>query len=139
LLGLIVHGVRLENPPYDFEAAFEAMVEARTDMVLAASSPFFTSARSRIAELAIRHRLPSMFIFKTYVEAGGLLSYGTHIEKSYRRAALYVAKILNGASPADLPVEQPATFELAVNLKTARALGVTLTPAILLHADEVIE
>jgi putative tryptophan/tyrosine transport system substrate-binding protein len=103
------------------------------------SSPAFNPQRAHIAELAIGHRLPTMFIFRTYVEAGGLMSYGVDTGPMWRRAASYVAKILRGAQPADLPVEQTANFEFAVNLKTAKAIGVTLPTSILLRADEVIE
>jgi putative tryptophan/tyrosine transport system substrate-binding protein len=103
------------------------------------SSPVFNPQRAHIAKLAIGHRLPTMFIFRTYVEAGGLMSYGVDTGPMWRRAASYVAKILRGAQPADLPVEQAANFEFALNLKTAKAIGVTLPTSILLRADEVIE
>ena len=93
----------------------------------------------RIGELAIEHRLPTMFIVKEYVRAGGLMSYGVDFVLMYRRAADYVAKILKGTKPADLPVEQATKFELVVNLKTAKAIGIELPTAILLRADEVIE
>jgi len=89
--------------------------------------------------VAIQHRLPTMFIFKPYVEAGGLMSYRIHVETVYRRLAYYVAKILNGATPADLPVEQPTKFELVLNLKTAKAIGVDIRQGLLLRADEMIE
>ena len=96
-------------------------------MLLVLSSAFFTLSRSHIAELAIQQRLPTMFIFKTYVQAGGLISYGVDPPAMYRQLAFYVAKILNGAKPADLPVEQAAKFELVINLKTAKAIGVDLS------------
>jgi putative tryptophan/tyrosine transport system substrate-binding protein len=134
-----LRSLKLENSPYDFETAFRAMAQDETQMVLVLSSPSFTPQRTRIAELAIRHRLPTMFIFKTYVEAGGLMSYGVDAGPMWRRAASYVAKILRGAQPADLPVEQTANFEFAVNLKTAKAMGILLPTSILLRADEVIE
>lgn len=108
-------------------------------MLLVLSSPFFGPARSRIAELAIQQRLPTMFIFKTYVEAGGLMSYGVNAQANYRQLGFYAAKILNGAKPADLPVEHAVKFELVVNLKTAKAIGVDVSTAIQLRADEVIE
>jgi putative tryptophan/tyrosine transport system substrate-binding protein len=107
--------------------------------LLVLSSPFFSEHRVQLAELAIQHRLPFMFIFKTYVEVGGLMSYGVDNAAMYRRTGALVARILKGAKPADLPVEQGTKFLFAVNLKTARALGVTLPAAILLRADEVIE
>jgi putative ABC transport system substrate-binding protein len=131
--------LKLGRPPHDFDAAFQTMAERAAQMVLVLSSPFFSEYRPQIAELAIRHRLPTMFIFKSYVEAGGLMSYGVDRITTMRLAATYVAKILKGAKPADLPVEQPTKFELVVNLKTARTIGVTLSTAILLRADQVIE
>jgi putative ABC transport system substrate-binding protein len=136
---LSLRSVKLENPPYDFDAAFRSLAEGQSQTVLVLSSPVFTASRARIAELAIQHRLPTMFIFKTYVEAGGLMSYGVDPVVMYRRAASYVAKILRGAQPADLPVEQASNFLFALNLKTAKALGITLPTSTLLRADEVIE
>jgi putative tryptophan/tyrosine transport system substrate-binding protein len=138
-LGLDVQPLKLEHPPYDFEAAFRRLAEGSPQMLLVLSSPFFGSARSRIAELAIQRRLPTMFIFKTYVEAGGLMSYGVSGQANYRQLGFYAAKILNGAKPADLPVEQAVKFEMVLNLKTAKAIGVELSTAIQLRADEVIE
>ncbi len=129
--------MKLENPPYDFEAAFRAMVDAQ--MLLVLSSYLFSHARSQIAELAIRQRLPTMTSFKAYAEAGVLMSYSAETPPIYRRAASFVAKILQGEKPADLPVEQPTKFEFVLNLKTAKALGINLPTSILLRADEVIE
>jgi putative ABC transport system substrate-binding protein len=100
--------------------------------------PLFTTQRTRIVEFVARHRLPSMFFAKEFVEAGGLLSYGPSFPESYRRAAVYVDKILKGAKPADLPVEQPTKFELVINLKTAKQIGVTIPPNVLARADRVI-
>jgi putative ABC transport system substrate-binding protein len=130
---------KLENPPYNFDGAFTTLVRDEVKMLLVLSSPFFILNRVHIAELAVRHGLPSMFIFKDYVEAGGLMSYGVDTLPQYRRAASYVAKILRGAQPAELPVEELDNFEFALNLKTAKALGVVLPTSILLRADEVIE
>ncbi len=132
---------KLENPPYDFEAAFAALALDSPNMLLVLSSPNFTINRDRagIAALALRHRLPSMFITRSWVKAGGLMSYGYETHKAGRRMASHVAKILGGAKPGDLPVEQPATFDLVINLKTANALGLTIPPALLFRADEVIE
>jgi putative ABC transport system substrate-binding protein len=138
-LQLEVIALKLEHPPYDFAAAFGTLVAAHAEMVLLLSISFFSSQRKRIAELAIVHRLPTMFIFKTYVAVGGLMSYGAEILPIWRGAADYVAKILNGAKPADLPVEQATRLDLVINLKTAKAIGVELPTAILLRADEVIE
>ena len=131
--------LKLEKPPYDFRAAFQTMAQGTAQMVLVLSSPFFVERRPEVAALAIEHRLPTMFVFKSYVELGGLMSYGVEQLAMYRRIGLYVAKILNGTKPADLPVEQPTRFELVVNLKTAKALGLELPPSLLARADEVIE
>jgi putative ABC transport system substrate-binding protein len=131
--------LKLENPPYDFDAAFRSAAQEEAQMVLVLSSPSFTNQRTRIAELAIRYRLPTMNTFKIYVEAGGLMSYGVDPASMYNRAASYVAKILRGANPADLPIEQANNFEFALNLKTANALSLTLPTSVLLRADEVIE
>ena len=131
--------LKLENPPYDFDAAFRTVVHGEAQALQVLSSPFFTPQRKRIADLAIAHRLPTMFRFRVYVEAGGLMSYGVDVVPLWRRAASYVAKILRGAQPADLPVEQTANFEFSVNLKTGKAIGVELPTSILLRADEVIE
>ncbi len=139
LLRLEVHSLRLENPPYNFDAAFQTISDTGAQMLLVLSGPFFGRQSRHIAELAIRHRLPAMFIFKAYAEAGGLMSYGVDPVAMYRQGAAYVAKILKGARPADLPVEQPTKFEMVVNLKTAKAMGMELPTSILLRADEVIE
>jgi len=138
-LNLQVQAIRLENPPYDVEAAFRGAISGGAQMVLVLSSPLFLPQRNRIAELANAHRLPSMFIAKHWVEAGGLMAYGADFRLMFRRAADYVAKILKGAKPADLPVEQATKFELIVNLRTAKAIGIELPTGVLLRADEVIE
>jgi putative ABC transport system substrate-binding protein len=138
-LHLSLRPFKLENPPYDFDGAFAMMVQDGVEILLVLSSPFFSPYRAHLAQLAIRHRLPSMFIYRTYVEAGGLMSYGVDVDPQYRRAASYVAKILRGAPPAELPVEQVDNFKFALNLKTAKAIGVELPTSILLRADEVIE
>jgi putative ABC transport system substrate-binding protein len=138
-LNLQVQPLKLENSPYDFEAAFRSAAAASAQMVLVLSSPLFAPQSARIAELAIAGRLPTMFIFKNYVEVGGLMSYGVDFPLMYRRAADDVAKIAKGAKPADLPIERADKFEFAVNLKTAKALGVKLPTGILLRADVVIE
>jgi putative ABC transport system substrate-binding protein len=136
---LALQPLKLEKPPYDFAAAFRTLAQAGAQMVLVLSSPFFTEHRSEVVEAADSRRLPTMFIFRGYVDAGGLMSYGVDQLPMYRRIAAYVAKILNGAKAADLPVEQATKFELVINLKTARIIGVELPTAILLRADEVIE
>jgi putative ABC transport system substrate-binding protein len=138
-LRLNVQSQKLENPPYDFDAAFQSLAQGSPQMLLVLSSPLFSTSRTRIADLANQQRLPSMFIFKGYVQAGGLISYGIDPVANFRQIGIQVAKILNGTKPADLPVEQAVKFELVVNLKTAKAIGVELSTSILLRADEVIE
>jgi ABC-type uncharacterized transport system substrate-binding protein len=125
--------------PGDLARAFAAMSRARLDGLILLPSVMFTSERKRIAELAAQARLPAMFFFREFSEAGGLMSYGPHFADLYRRAATYVDKILKGAKPADLPVEQPTRFELVINLKTAKALGLTIPQSVLARADEVIQ
>jgi putative ABC transport system substrate-binding protein len=138
-MGLQLSPLKLENPPYDFKLAFDVLAQAAPQIALVLSSPFFTSSQSQIAELAIERRWPAMFIFKSYVQAGGLMSYGVDYAAMQTRIADFVAKILGGAKPADIPVEQPTKFELVINAKTASLLDITLPPAILARADEVIE
>jgi putative ABC transport system substrate-binding protein len=130
---------KVENPPFDFDEAFRAIAQDGSRMVLVLSGPTFGPQRAHIADLAIQHRLPTMFTFKYYVEAGGLMSYGIDTLPIFRRAASFVAKILRGAKPSDLPVEQPTNFEFALNLKTAKTISVSVPTSILLRADEVIE
>jgi putative ABC transport system substrate-binding protein len=138
-LHLQIQGTKLENPPYNFDAAFRSVVADGAQMVLVQSSPNFIPLQSRIGELTKVHRLPTMFLLKPYVEAGGLMSYGVDFPPMFRRTADYVAKILKGAKPADLPAEQATKFEMVINLKTAKSIGVELPTAILLRADYVIE
>jgi len=139
LLRLDVLSMKLERPPYDFGVAFQSLVERSSQMLLLLSSPHFIARRQQLAELAIQHRLPAMNIFKFYVEAGALMSYGVDPVQPFRRAGNLVAKILRGAKPADLPVEQVTNFEMAINLKSAKAIGIELPTSILLRADEVVE
>jgi putative ABC transport system substrate-binding protein len=138
-----VLGVRLEvldvRDPKDLDRAFRAATAARAHAVITIPSPFFAAHRVRVAELALKTPLPAVSIETGFADAGGLMSYGPNIPDSFRRAATYVDKILRGAKPADLPVEQPTTFELVINLKTAKALGLTIPQSLLLRADEVIE
>src|SRR5262249_14578296 len=125
--------------PRDFADAFSAMTKERAGGVIVFTSSMFYAERARIAELAARSRVPAMYTVKDYAEAGGLLAYGVDLHESFRRAATYVDKILKGAKPADLPVQQATTFELVINLKTAKALGLTIPPPVLARADEVIQ
>jgi putative ABC transport system substrate-binding protein len=117
------------------------MTRERADALLVLLDPTFgqPAPRERIAELAARSRLPAMYALRLHVDAGGLMAYGADIFDLYRRTAVYVDKILKGAKPADLPIEQPTKFELVVNLETAKALGLTIPPSILQRADQVIE
>src|ERR1700682_530459 len=123
----------------EIDNAFSMMVREKADAVIVGSSSFFNQQRRQIAELALGYRIPSMFALRTNVEAGGLISYGQNIADDFRRSATYVDKIFKGANPGEMPVEQPTRFQLVVNLKTAKALGVTIPQTILLRADEVIE
>jgi putative ABC transport system substrate-binding protein len=125
--------------PDDLDDAFDAMVNARAGALIILPSTMFYVNHRRLVELAAAHRLPTMYVFKQAVKAGGLVSYGANIPDLVRRAGKYVAKILKGAKSADLPVEQPTKFELVINLKTARTLGLTVPPQLLALADEVIE
>ena len=138
-LPLQLQPLKLEKPPYDFGAAFQTIAHNGAQMVLVLSSPFFVEHHKEIAAGAIEHHLPTMFVFKTYVADGGLMSYGVEQMAMYRRLGGYVAKILKGTKPADLPVEQPTKFEFVINLKTAKAIGIDLPTSTLLRADEVIE
>jgi putative ABC transport system substrate-binding protein len=136
-------GLRLQTLPVrklaEFDTAFSAIVRERGGGVLVLSTPLFMGGARQLAELAIKHKLPTMFGPREHVEAGGLLSYSPDRAELYRRAATYVDKILKGAKPADLPVEQPTKFELVVNMKTAKALGLTLPQPFLMRVDSVIE
>jgi len=123
----------------EFDTAFSAIVRGRAGAVLVLSTPLFMGEAKQLAELALTHKVPTMFGPREHVEAGGLLSYGPDRADLYRRAAAYVDKILKGANPANLPVQQATKFELVINLKTAKALGLTIPQAVLLRADEVIQ
>jgi ABC-type uncharacterized transport system substrate-binding protein len=138
-LPLELQPLKLENPPYDFDAAFEVISRRSPQMVLVLSSSIFALHRLRLAELATRYRLPTMFTSKAYVQAGGLLSYGPDITAMFRGAADYVDRLAKGAKPSDLPIDQPTKFELVINLKTARDLGLDVPDKLLALADEVIQ
>jgi putative tryptophan/tyrosine transport system substrate-binding protein len=136
-LGLTLRSIAV-NDPAEFDGAFATMTQERADVLIVEDTFLFYTHHSRIVDLAARHRLPAMYPFRTFVEAGGLMSYGVSLADLWRRAATYVDKILKGAKPADLPVERPLKFELVINLKTAKALGLTISPTLLFQADEVI-
>jgi putative tryptophan/tyrosine transport system substrate-binding protein len=136
-LGVQLHRVEARGPDA-FDRAFAAMTEAHAEALLILGDPLFFEHRRRLVELAVRSRLPTMHNIRPYVEAGGLMAYGPRVTDLRRRAAVYVDKILKGAKPADLPVEQPMTFELIINLKTAEALGLTIPPTLLFQATDVI-
>ncbi len=125
--------------PADIEGAFATMTRSRAGAFLILGGGMTFTSRQQIADLAVQHRLPGIHLFREYAEAGLLLTYGPNVVAHYRRAATYIDKILKGARPADLPVEEPSTFELTINLKTARVLGLTIPPSLLQRADEVIE
>ena len=136
-------GVQLQSlpvrSPNDFAKAFEDATRARAGALAIMPDPVFVTNLKRIADLAAKHRLASIFHLREFADAGGLVTYGIDRSDMFRRAATFVDKILKGAKPADLPVEQPTRFELVINMKTAKALGLTLPPSLLLRADQVIE
>jgi ABC-type uncharacterized transport system substrate-binding protein len=137
-LGLALQALPVRSAA-EYDGAFAAMTQERADAVLFLSTPLYTAGARRLAELALAHKLPSIYAPREHVEVGGLLSYGPDRADLWRRGATYVDKILKGAKPAELPVEQPTKFDLAVNLKTAKALGLTIPESFLLRADKVIE
>jgi putative ABC transport system substrate-binding protein len=123
----------------EIDAAFVVFAERKIDALLVANDPFFESRRDQFASLAVRHAVPAIYSGRAYVEAGGLISYGPSLAEGFRLAGTYTGRILRGEKPSDLPVQQPTKFELVINLKTAKALGVTVPPNLLTLADEVIE
>jgi putative ABC transport system substrate-binding protein len=133
---LASHEVRAAH---ELESAFIAIAADRPAALIVVTDPMLFGQRARILELIARIRVPVMFGFSDFVKLGGLISYGPNLDEDWRRAATFVGKILKGAKPADLPVEQPTKFELVINLKTAKALGLTIPPSLLLRADQVIE
>jgi putative ABC transport system substrate-binding protein len=136
--GLTMRSVPVRSPG-EIEAGFATMVRDRAGALSIVPSPMFFSHRKRLADLAVKHRLPTVVGPREFVEAGGLIGYAADIPDLFRRAATFVDKILKGARPGDLPVEQPTKFELVINLKTAKALGLTIPQSLLLQADEVIQ
>ena len=137
-LKIKLQSLDVRNPKVDFEEAFQIAVKRHVDALVVVSGALSLSYRKQIADLAIKNRLPSMHERSEEVEAGGLMSYSADNHESFRRAAIFVDKILKGAKPADLPVEQPMKFELVINLKTAKQIGLTIPPNVLARADRVI-
>ncbi|MBI2754075.1 MAG: ABC transporter substrate-binding protein [Betaproteobacteria bacterium] len=137
-LGLTLHSLEVRRPE-DLEGAFRAASAARDGALLTLRNPLLVVHRRRIAVLAAQSRVPVMYDEREFVDEGGLMSYGANLDDLYRRAAAYVDKILKGASPAEIAVEQPTRFELVINMKTARTLGITIARSVLLRADRVVE
>jgi len=140
VLGLQLQSLEVRGPE-DFESAFKAAADRHTGALYVPTSQFFNrqEARAKLAELAVKRRLATIYGDRDFVEAGGLMSYGASLADLYRRAATYVDKILKGAKPADLPVEQPTKFEFIINLKAAKQIGLTIPPNVLARADKVIK
>jgi len=137
-LGVELHVLEVRTL-HDFEGAFAAVTRGRAGALIVLPDALLAGNRTRIVDFAHQHGLPAVYPVRDYVDAGGLMSYGSSWTAMFPRAAIYVDKILKGAKPADLPVEQPAKFELVINLKAAKALGLTMPPTLLMLADEVIQ
>ena len=136
-------GVRLQfvkaHGSADFDRAFLDVTRARAGALAVWGGAIFNSERRRLVDLSAKHRLPTVYPSRDFVDGGGLMAYGANLADLFRRAATYVDKILKGTKPGDLPVEQPTKFELVINLKTAKALGLTIPPSLLARADQIIE
>ena len=138
-VGLRLQGVELRNPPYHFSDALRTAARGRAEALLVLMSPVFFRQRAQIIELGLKSRLPTISGSSPFADAGALMAYGANLDDMFRHVALHIDKILKGAKPGDLPVEQPTKFELVINLKTAKALGLTIPPSLLQRADQVIE
>ena len=137
-LGVQLHPIEVKSPSYDFKAALDTAVKIRAGALLVVATPIIFRERARIEALALQSRLPTISPFRESAEAGGLLAYGADLESMFRSAGVYVDKILKGAKPADLPMEQPTKFDLVVNLKTAKALRVNIPGSLLQRADQIL-
>ena len=137
-IGLKLQPLKLQNSP-DLEDAFRVVMRSHAEALFVLESAVIFRVRREIAQVALKDRLPTSFAFREYVDAGGLMAYGVNFSNMFRRVAEYLDKILKGAKPADLPVEQPTKFELVINLKTAKALGLTIPPSLLARAEEIIQ
>jgi putative ABC transport system substrate-binding protein len=137
-IGVALHRQQVREPK-DFEPAFLAILQERPNGLLVLADALLYHHKSQIVDFTSRARLPAVFPFREFTELGGLMSYGPNLPDMFRMAASYVDKILKGAKPADLPIEQPTKFQFVINLKTANALGLTVPPTLLARADEVIE
>jgi putative tryptophan/tyrosine transport system substrate-binding protein len=137
-VGVEIQSLGVRSPD-ELDRAFSAMKEARAGALIVESSSMLFTARTRLADLALQNRLPTMFAQREYADAGGLMAYAADFSDLFRRTATFVDKISKGAKPADLPVEQPVKFDFVINLKTANALGLDVSPSLLSRADEVIE
>jgi len=125
--------------PSELDAVFGSLADLRPNALVVGSDPFFLVRRDQFAAQTARAKIPAIFPFREFADSGGLISYGANIANTYRQAGIYAARILKGEKPADLPVQQPTKFELVINLKTAKGLGLTMPPTLLSRADEVIE
>ncbi|HYT57805.1 MAG TPA: ABC transporter substrate-binding protein [Verrucomicrobiae bacterium] len=139
LLKIPLQFIEVRGPDPDFDAAFQVAIKGRVSALITVTGAVLISQPKKIADLAIKNRLPSMYELSQYVDAGGLMSYAANDAEGFRRAAVYVDKILKGAKPSDLPVEQPTKFELVINLKTAKLIGFTIPPNVLARANRVIK
>jgi putative ABC transport system substrate-binding protein len=136
--GLELHIIKASKED-DFEPAFASLTQQRVDALVVGTDPFFTSRRERIVALASRYAVPAIYEWQEFADVGGLISYGTSLTSLYREAGIYVGKVLKGIKPADLPIQQPSKFQLVINLRTAKALGLAVPPTLLAAADELID
>lgn len=137
--GLRLQPVMFKTPPYDYAGAFAGVAKEHSAAVMVTVGPLFFRDRARIVEMAAQLRIPTMFPVPEFADAGGLIAYGASLDATFASAAPYIEKILKGARPGEIPIEQPKSFELVLNMKTARALGVTIPPSVLLRADRLIQ